>query len=509
MNIDERTRCREQTVADGTTDKPPCPFCSEELLLTPHALWDNADGLGVPEWICQSCGRAYAKSDSDQIPKKIPRTDTFDPEAVQIAQAAEKCDFFAADLLLSCIHTRVSHDKISKGRTLVTIFILPLAVIVLIVAASHELTVPGGFHQISKDISNAFAGGTRSRNTLLAFPLLRDLPALIVITMAWLSPILTYLQWDLFEKAFPTYISRGLIRSIDSPEKKARGVFSKWFRTYRVRGLKHNDWPSVFLWTSDKIGAIYPLWSLLVAIVSFALCLLAIYSLSVNGIFQPIIGNVPTALGKATAPHAAYDQWWANWHHHPADAIALLISGTVLIYYSIMSNLIGYKTFAGMFFRPNVRMVFRWDDRNLDGHYGWDLARKLLFLTYGIFVLDGFVLVSLILIFAIPNNWLVLLLFSVFGALYVVSLFFYLTAPSLVFYRARRRAKYQRVTPLTAGLTSPSIEYRTYTQSQIDRIRDAPTYLLHFWQRVLFLFTGLAALAAIIGAILTLIPQHP
>jgi hypothetical protein len=373
---------------------------------------------------------------------------------------------------------------------LAAMFVVPLGIVISIAAADGLLAPPHGWGRFGDDLRVALGSHTDLAATG-RFQLLRDVPAQLLLIAAWALPALTYVQWGLFEKAFPNYVATNLI-AFEADDRSGGVLDHNW----TPHGAVNDQWGAIFAKVNTGMQRIrrWSRWILLASAALTALFYFVIVRLEHRSLF--------TYVTKSYRPAArlhVITGWWASWHH-PVGMLLYGVSATVLLYYSLIANWAGLLYFWRLCL-PQTPLVFNYDLFNRDGHYGWREARQLLFMTYRIFILDGLVIAGLLATFGVWGTVVVWIITGFFA----VSFLFYLTIPSACFAVRRRRAKERDMGQLAEQARSnPAAPDFDSTVSMLDRVRAVPDTMLHMWQRSVVLVTSVGTILGLVTTILSL-----
>ena len=199
-----------------------------------------------------------------------------------------------------------------------------------------------------------------------AFPLMRDLSSIILITVICLTVPLVHLQWKYMRQVIPSLVANGALRPRTTP------IFRQTHRLMlhprvvpTTSGSAGVDKLVAFAnRTLSRIGRS----SGLVVGVSFVLALLVAVPPTQNGIFQNIASGVPHAELKVWLAHS-YHSWWASTDHLAGFIlyVLLLALGIFLVIIQNTAGLVSVWTLLGL----SAVAEFDLDWLNRDQNFGW------------------------------------------------------------------------------------------------------------------------------------------
>ena len=254
-----------------------------------------------------------------------------------------------------------THTHRSQPRAWPILLILPVLVLVLIAAniLQGTLSHPNGLDRLLEDI------GQLSRLTLQTeaeayFPLTRDSLTFAVILLLTINIAVAHRQWFLIERLIPTLVAYKTICF--------RGDDADVFRQAIDRANRRliNPLPRADSATGRTA------WALVRLSIPLMLALLLVSAQRESGVFYRLA--LPGVDGWT---HEAYAGWWAGWDGHLLGPLIYLGLAWLFAYYILVQNYVGV-TVLWLFVSQRDRIRFRLNIHNPDGHYGWDLVRRLL-----------------------------------------------------------------------------------------------------------------------------------
>ncbi len=409
-----------------------------------------------------------ADDEAQVVHDNIPAEDYRRPAQIRL-------DPFPADPLLSKVV-----DWPPKRRLLALgLPLLALCLAITIAALEGNLLHERGVLVFGTDVGAALFGGTQVSG--MDVPFSRDLPHVVALLGAWLTPILVFVQWTQFRTFVEEFTSATLpAEPIMWSTRAAPDEPS-----YLEQGA------SRFNSQCDRLGGFGPL-RVFVAALMAAVLMRGQRADGVFGAFLP----------SGESPDAAYRNWWASIDASTFGFLFYFGSATAFLYYLFLQNEVGFR-FLRYLSRGHGKIIYDFDLANGDGAYGWLSARRLLFVIYLSLATHGLMIAAVGLVMSPESyfSWMLPLLI-----LYFIVTPTYIFGTSLFFRPGRKRAKQMAIerATLAAKRSLPPHEKEAH-RVEVDRIRDVPNTLLTARQRAVQALPLVIALAALVAQVIAVL----
>ena len=193
------------------------------------------------------------------------------------------------------------------------------------------------------------------------FPLLRDLPTLIVFAVVGLTAALSHWQWRTTQYAVPKLIQNSAFdRSAENLRKLSIAV------------QRANDW---FALTGK-----YSLPTIVGSAVTMLLIMVAQYD---GGVLQVLAEQGASATERSEFAQAAYDGWWAGAsRNHLPGVVAYFLIGTTGIWLVFLQNVVGVTLLRFLRDLHQLEIDLGVDEANADNKGGWKPIGQVVTTVY-------------------------------------------------------------------------------------------------------------------------------
>lgn len=354
---------------------------------------------------------------------------------------------------------------------------LTMAVAVVITTAEGTFGSIGDFQPI-QDARRLF-GWDGASPAAPYFPLLRDYPSWILVTIIATTWALVHLQWQRFRACLPSLEENGVIRP------RPHVTVGRLDRLLRLAPADApTDGDALFrdaLHRAHRVLDAFARMWWLVAIVAGVVTFLLVQSEDRNGVFQVLTPSLHG--GERTAwIDASYDSWWAGKNHLGGLLLytAIACGGIFVI---LLQNVVGFAAVYVVLAMGRF-LEFDADWANSDGRYGWAALNRAFQTVFWSLAIHGVALSLLLVTLGIENfRWVLTLVL-----LYLVVLPLYTVVPWLVFRRVQIEAVSRRQSEIEAEVAIRDwkcrLEAEDWAAEKRAPLEQAQLHPLHVRRRV-------------------------
>lgn len=329
------------------------------------------------------------------------------------------------------------------------LMLVPLGLSVLVVVAALEGNVIRSGVALSAGLQDLWSLASRavpSGNPV--YPLTRDLPTLLAIVGALVTPALVYRQWAHFDELLNHVAPNRVLLSF--PDAGVGAQFEKSLANLGVRLAGAGSWAPARM------------------AISFILAIALLRAARSGGIYNAFYPAGQTHLTRKEWRAAAYDGWWLNFDTATLAAIVFTAVTAVYIYYLLLQNELSLRVLT-LFLPYRRNFIAGFDISRPHEDFGWVSLKRVITLAVVCLVIDGLLLYYLLLI--TPRAlfaWLLPL-----TVMYAGTIPAFMVAPQWLFYSSRKRAKADAINAMRDQMVGASEVKQARLLSQINEIQTA------------------------------------